>query len=100
MSEGDVRALLSDVEIGPECCDLSEVFYRDGVYVQLGYAPDHGHYTVSRNHVCVTTGYRPKAICRKFFSDKSGKPFAVTDGKKQIEPFNPRPAPDESEWLK
>jgi hypothetical protein len=98
MSEVEVRDLLSDVEIGPECCDRSEAFYKDGDYVHLGYAPDPGRYTVAGSRVCVTTEYRPKETCRRFYRDENGRAFAIKEGAKSAEAIDPRPAPEKSYW--
>ncbi len=98
MNETDVRALLSDVEIGPPCCDMAELFYHDGSYVYLGFGPDRGHFTVSGNHVCVTTKSRPDERCRRIYRDRQGEPVFINDGDRRAEPISPRPAPDISHW--
>lgn len=98
MNETDVRALLSDVEIGPECCDMAEVFYHDGSYVYLGYGPERGHFTVASNHVCVTRENRPYEHCRRIYRNRKGEAVFINDGDSQVELISPRPAPDRSHW--
>lgn len=91
MAEADVRALLSDVAIGPECCDRSEEFYRDGSYVFLGFGPDDGTYTIVGNLVCVRTWREPSDDCRYVYADADGLAYSAYQNQVDAELITPRP---------
>jgi len=51
-TEAEVRGLLSDVVIGPECCDAAEAYFRDSRYVKDGDRVERSRYPIVGKLVC------------------------------------------------
>ncbi|EGF92632.1 hypothetical protein ABI_10690 [Asticcacaulis biprosthecium C19] len=93
MSDAEVRKSLSNVMIGPECCDSSEGYYRNGVHMIYGEGIEEGHYTVQGNRVCTRWVYPGKPdLCREFYRDSWGRVYYSEDGQGAAIRFESRPS--------
>lgn len=88
--EAQLRRLLSNVIIGPECCDLAEEFYAGGRYMHDGEAASPGRYTIASNMVCVTLQGERKASCRLVFIDRTGAAYITYKGRQRAFPLEVR----------
>jgi hypothetical protein len=93
MAEADLRRLLSDVEIGPRCCDMAEGFYRDGRYARYGYGVQRGTYSIRGNIACSRLA-KDQVRCTAFYADAGGNPWFDVQGFPDMQPVDPRPMVD------
>ena len=88
--EVDLRQLLSDVEIGPRCCDMAEGFYGDGRYARYGYALLRGTYTVQGNTACSHLS-PDETRCKAFYVDAHNRYWFGLPDSPDVQPVDPRP---------
>ncbi|ESQ93342.1 hypothetical protein ABAC460_01155 [Asticcacaulis sp. AC460] len=100
MSESEVRSLLSDVMVGPRCCDAESAYYRDGRFRHYGYGLELGTWTLQGNSACALYGTPKREWCRSFYKDVDGKPFFTHMRGDDPIPVDPRPAPVETDSLR
>ena len=91
LPEADLRRFLSDVKIGPQCCDAAEIYFADGRYIAVSPTARPGRYTVSGNVVSVLALSGQPVEAHRFYTDETGKVFYTTRGRDGALPANPRP---------
>ena len=89
--EADLRRFLSDVKVGPHCCDAAEIYFSDGRYIAVLPTARPGRYTVSGNVVSVLALSGQPVEAHRFYTDETGKVFYTTRGRDGALAANPRP---------
>jgi hypothetical protein len=83
LTDVEITKLLTDTSTGPECCDMEEIFSKNGKYLLLGRGPIPGTWAVRGNAVCVITGGAPES-CRRLFSDEEGRTYIASSDTTKI----------------